>query len=88
MLIAIQQCLPHMKLSLGPSLDIANCPNIFVAIDTCAGIVTVYYSYLMALAKLYPHCLYQLYTSKEYALITLSGIVQTDNLSAVTTVLG
>jgi hypothetical protein len=53
----------------------------------CAGIVTGYYYYLMALAKLYPHCLYRLYTSKEYAPITLSGIVQNDNLSAVTTVL-
>ena len=31
--IAIQHCLPHMKLSLGPSLDTANRPNIFVAID-------------------------------------------------------
>jgi len=55
--IAIVQCLPHMKLSLGPSLDTANCPEIFVAIVTCAGIVTGYYSYLMSLAKSYPHCL-------------------------------
>jgi hypothetical protein len=38
--IPIVQCLPHMKLSLGPSLETANCPDIFVAIDTCAGIVT------------------------------------------------
>ena len=66
--IAIQQCLPHMKLSMRPCLETANCPDIFVAIDTWAVIVTEYYSYLMALAKLYPHCFYQLYTSKEYAL--------------------
>ena len=55
--IAIQGCLPHMKLSLGPSLDTANCPDIFVTIDICVGIVTGYYSYLMALAKLDPHFL-------------------------------
>ncbi len=82
--IAIVQCLPHMKLSLGPSLETANCPNIYVAIDMCTGIVNGYYSYLMSLAKSYPHCLYRLYTSKEYASITLSGIVQNDNSPAVT----
>ena len=76
-----------MKLSLGPSLETANFPDIFVAIDTCAGIVTRYYSYLMSLAKSYPHCLYRLYTLKEYAPITLSGIVQNNNSLAVTTVL-
>ena len=64
-----------MKFSFGPSHETANCPDIFVAIDTCTGIVTGYYSYLMSLAKSYPHCLYRLYTSKEYAPITLSGIV-------------
>ena len=39
--IAIQSCLPHIKLSFGPSLDAANCPDILVAIDTCAGIATL-----------------------------------------------
>ena len=76
-----------MKLSLGPSLETGNCPDIFVAIDTCAGIVTGYYSYLMSLTKSYPHCLYRLFTLKEYASITLYGIVQNDNSLAVTTVL-
>ncbi len=41
----------------------------------------------MALAKMYPHCLYRLYTSREYAPITLSGIVQTEESLSVTTVL-
>jgi hypothetical protein len=58
--IAIVQCLPHMQLSLGPSFETANFPNIYIAIDMRSGIVTSYYSYLMSLAKSYPHCLYRL----------------------------
>jgi hypothetical protein len=40
----------------------------------------------MALARPFPHCLHWLYTSKEYAPITLSGIVQNGD-SAITAVL-
>ena len=84
--ISIQSNLPHMVLSLGPDLDIADCPDIRCAIDTCAGLNTGYYPYLMALAKRYPHCLHKLFTSREYAPIVLSGIVQNGD-SAITTTL-
>jgi len=35
--ISIQSNLPHINLSLSPDLDIADCPDIRCAIDTCAG---------------------------------------------------
>ena len=41
----------------------------------------------MALARRYPHCLYRLFTAKEYSPIILSGIVQNGDASAVTTAL-
>ena len=85
--ISIQSNLPHMKLSLGPSLETANCPDILVAVDTCASIVTGYYPFLMALAKMYPHCLHKLYTSRDYEPITLSGVVQGEGAPAITTIL-
>ena len=84
--ISIQSNLPHIILSLGASLDDSDCPDIRCALDTCAGICTGSYAYCMALAKRYPHILYRLYTSREYAPIILSGIVQNGD-SAITTTL-
>ena len=82
--ISIMSNLPHANFSLGPNYETPNCPDVRCAIDTCAGLNTGSFDYLMALAKRYPHCLYRLYTSKEYVPITLSGIVQNED-TAVTT---
>lgn len=82
--IQIMNVLPHVLMPLGPTMETANCPNINCAVDTCAGLNTGYYAYLMALAKRYPHCLYKLHTSREYKPIELSGIVRQGE-SAVTT---
>ena len=84
--VAISQTMPHMLLGLGPTLETPNCPDIRCAIDTCAGLNTGSYRYLMALARKFPHCLYRIYTSQEFAPIVLSGIVQ-DGENAVTTTL-
>ncbi len=85
--ISIQSNMPHILLQLGPSVDTADCPDIRCAVDTCAGLCTGNYTYLMALARRYPHCLYRLFTAKEYSPIILSGIVQNGDASAVTTAL-
>ena len=83
--VATMTTLPHALFSLGPSLETPNCPDIRCAIDTCAGLNTGSYDYLMALSKKYPHCLYKLYTSREYVPITLSGIVQNADTAVTTT---
>jgi hypothetical protein len=75
-----------MVLSLGADLNASDCPDIRCAVDTCAGLNTGKFDYLMALATRYPQCLHKLYTSREYSPIILSGIVQNGN-SAVTTTL-
>ena len=82
--IAVSQTMPHMLLGLGPTEETPNCPDIRCAVDTCAGLNTGSYRYLMALARKFPHCLYRIYTSEQFAPIVLSGIVQ-DGENAVTT---
>jgi len=82
--VQITNNMPHIFLGLGPSAETPNCPDIRCAIDTCAGLNTGSYTYLMALATKYPHCLYRLYTSQEFAPIVLSGIV-TEGDNALTT---
>jgi hypothetical protein len=82
--IQIMNILPHVLMPLGATLETPNCPEINCAVDTCAGLNTGSYAYLMALAKKYPHCLYKLCTSREYKPIELRGIVG-QNESAVTT---
>ena len=84
--IAISNDLPHTQFQLGPTLDDPGSPLVRVAIDTCAGVSTGCVMYLLALAKSYPHCLHRVYGPKEYAKITLSGIV-TDDSHPVSTAL-
>jgi len=61
--VAVSQSMPHMLLGLGPTAETPNCPDIRCAVDTCAGLNTGSYRYLMALARKFPHCLYRIYTS-------------------------
>ena len=61
--ISIQSNFSHIVLSLGPSLDMADFPDIRCAVDTCAGLCTGSFHYLMALDKRYLQCLYKLFTS-------------------------
>jgi hypothetical protein len=82
--IQIMNILPHVLMPLGATSETPNCPAISCAVDSCAGLNTGRYAYLMALAKKFPHCLYRLYTSREYTPINLKGIIGQDD-DAVTT---
>jgi hypothetical protein len=55
-----------------------------MAVDTCAALSTGNIYYLLALAKQYPHCIDKIYGPKEYAKITLTGVV-TDESHPVST---
>jgi hypothetical protein len=82
--ITIQSNLPHIALQFGPDLDMADCPQVRCAVDTCAALTTGNFHFFSALAKHYPHCLTKLLTPANYVPIVLSGIVQANN-AAVTT---
>jgi hypothetical protein len=82
--ITIQSNLPHIALQFGPDLDMADCPQVHCAIDTCAALATGNFHFFSALAKYYPHFHAKLLTPVNYAPIVLSGIVQANN-AAVTT---
>ncbi len=60
--ITIQSNLPHITLQFGPDLDMADCPQVRCAIDTCAALKTGNFHFFAALAKRYPHCLAKLLT--------------------------
>ena len=82
--ITIQSNLPHIVLQFGPNMDMADCPSIRCAVDTCAALSTGNFHFFSAIAKRYPHCLAKLLAPADYAPIVLSGIVQNQD-SAVTT---
>jgi hypothetical protein len=82
--ITIQSNLPHIALQFGLDLDMADCPQVRCAVDTCAALTTGNFHFFSALAKRYPHCLAKLRMPANYAPIVLSGIVQVND-AAVTT---
>jgi hypothetical protein len=82
--ITIQSNLPHIVLQFGPDLDMADCPQVRCAIDTCTALTTGNFHFFAAVAKRYLHCLVKLLTPEDYAPIILSGIVQAND-AAVTT---
>ena len=71
-------------LQFGPDLDMADCPQVHCAVDTCAALTTGNFHFFAAVAKRYLHCLAKLLTPEDYAPIVLSRIVQ-ENDAAVTT---
>jgi hypothetical protein len=82
--ITIQSNLPHIVLQFGPDMDMADCPSIRCAVDTCAALSTGNFHFFSAIAKRYPHCLAKLLAPANYTPIVLSGIVQHQD-SVVTT---
>ena len=82
--IRIQSNLPHIVLQFGPNLDMADCPQVRCAVDTCPALTTSNFHFFAAVAKSYLHCLTKLLMPEGYAPIVLSGIVQANN-AAVTT---
>jgi hypothetical protein len=86
--ITIPSNLPHIALQFGPDLDMADCPQVCCAVDTCAALTTGIFHFFSALAKHYPHCLAKLLTPANYAPIVLSGIVQANNAVVTTELVG
>jgi hypothetical protein len=82
--ITIQSNLPHIMLHFSPDLDMADCPQVRCAVDTCAALTTGNFHFFAGVAKPYLHCLAKLLTPEDYGTIVLSGIVQAND-AAVTT---
>jgi hypothetical protein len=82
--ITIQSNLPHIVLQFGPDMDMAGCPAIRCAVDTCTALLTGNFHFFSAMAKHYPHCLAKLLAPANYVPIVLSGIVQTNNATVTT----
>jgi hypothetical protein len=82
--ITIQSNLPHIALQFSPDLDMADCPQVRCAVDTCAALTTGNFHFFSALAKCYPHCLVKLLTPADYAPIVLTGIVQANDAAGTT----
>ncbi len=81
--ITIQSNLPHIALQFGSDLDMADCPQVGCAVDTCAALTTGSFHFFSDLAKHYLHCLAKLLMPADYPPIVLSGIVQAND-AAVT----
>ena len=82
--ITNQSNLPQTVLQFGPDLDMADCPQVRCAIDTCAALTTGNFHFFADVAKHYPLCLAKLLTPEDSVPIVLSGIVQVND-TAVTT---
>jgi hypothetical protein len=82
--IAIQSNLPHIIMKFEETLDCPNCPEIHMAVDTCAALSTGSFHFYAQIAKRFPHCVGKIFTPQDYAAIVLSGIVQKGE-AAVTT---
>jgi hypothetical protein len=82
--ISIQSNFPHITLQFGANLDCPNCPSIHCAVDLCAALTTRNFHFFALVAKRFPHCVARMYTPDDYALIVLSGVVQSNQESVTT----
>jgi hypothetical protein len=82
--ITIQSNLPHIVLQFGPDLDMADCPQVHCAVDTCTALTTGNSYFFAAVAKCYLHCLAKLLMPEDYTPIVLSGIVQANDTRVTT----
>jgi hypothetical protein len=76
--VSIDTNLPHIPLQFGPSLDSANNPTIMSVVDTAAALTTGNLFFITRLAKMFPSCVAEVHTQKDYSPITLTGIVRSD----------
>ncbi len=71
-------------LQLSATLGGPDSPSIRAVIDTAAALTTGNLHFFAKIAKAFPHTVAAIYTSKDYAPITLSGIVE-QNRESITT---
>jgi hypothetical protein len=82
--ITIQSNLPHIIMKFGETLDSPNCPEIRMAEDSCATLMTGSFHFYAQIAKCFPHCVAKIYAPQDYVVIVLSGIVQKGEEAATT----
>jgi hypothetical protein len=74
--IKIHSNFPHIILQLGATLGGPDSPSIRAVINTAAALTTGNLHFFMKIAKAFPHTVAAIYAPKDYAPITLSGIVE------------
>jgi hypothetical protein len=82
--VSIQSNLPHIVMQFGLDPNCPNCPSICCAVDSCAALTTGNFHFVASLVKQFSHIVTKIFAHQDYALIILSGIVQS-NQEAVTT---
>ncbi len=85
--IEIHSDFPHIIIQLGATLGGPDSPSICAVIDTAAALTTGNLHFFAKIAKAFPHTLAAIYAPKDYALITLSGIVKQNGESITTELL-
>jgi hypothetical protein len=82
--IEIHSDFPHIILQLGATLGEPDSPSIRAIIDTAAALTTGNLHFFAKIAKTFPHTVAAIYAPKDYAPITLSGIVERNGESITT----
>ncbi len=85
--IKIHSDFPHIVIQLGSILGGSNSPNIRAVMDTAAALTTGILHFFTKIAKAFPHMVAAMYAPKDYAPITLSGIVKQNGESVTTELL-
>jgi hypothetical protein len=85
--IKIHLDFPHIVIQLGSILGQSNSPSIRAIIDTAAALTTGNLHFFAKIAKAFPHTVAAVYAPKNYAPITLSGIVEQNSASVTTKLL-
>jgi hypothetical protein len=85
--IEIHSNFPHIILQLGATLGGPDSPSFRAVIDTAAALTTGNLHFFAKIAKAFPHMVAAIYAPKDYAPITLSGIVEQNGESITTKLL-
>jgi hypothetical protein len=85
--IKIHSDFPHIVIQLGSILGWSNSPSIRAVIDTAAALTTGNLPFFAKIAKAFLHTVAAVYAPKDYAPITLSGIVEQNSELVTTTLL-
>jgi hypothetical protein len=85
--IKIHSDFPHILIQLGSILGGSDSPSIRAVIDTAATLTTGNLHFIAKIAKAFPHRVAAVYALKDYAPITLSGIVEQNSKSVTTKLL-
>ncbi len=85
--IEIHSNFPHIRLQLGATLGGPDSPSIRAVINTAAALTTGNLHFFAKIANAFPHTVAAIHAPKDYAPITLSGIVEQNGESITTKLL-